>query len=120
MSFLARISLAGYNALTDTNPDHYALFCDQDNVLIKEKARGSGSLSYTGSTNINHGLSYIPMFLFWGDDSSGNLIYGGLTNTFSAANEWDVNSDTSNLNITQLVDMSSRNYQYFIFYDKLS
>ena len=39
MGNVIRVALPTYNALTDTNPDHFALYSDQDWVLIKEFTR---------------------------------------------------------------------------------
>jgi len=114
-----RVSLPGYNALTDTDPDHYALYADEDWVLIKEKTRGTGTLDYTASDTIAHGLGYIPMVFLWGEDSDGNLILQGLTNALEASNEWLVEIDDTNITVSQLVGVDDRDYKYYIFYDKL-
>jgi hypothetical protein len=119
MSYTMRVSLSGYNALTDTDPDHYALYTDENWVLIKEKARGSGDLAYTGSATISHGLSYIPMVFVWGENSSGNLVFQGLPDRLSAQEEWLVEIDDSDVKITQLVGIGDTDYSYYIFYDKL-
>lgn len=78
MGYTIRVSLPGYNALTDTNPDHYALYSDEDWILIKEKARGA--LSATSSGNgVSHGLGYIPsIMVFYKDGSSWNMTSGDL------------------------------------------
>lgn len=73
MTLRARISLPTYDALTDTNPDHYALFADQDNILIKEFTRGSGSIVLNNGTppyTIAHNLGYVPFFLVFVFDTS--------------------------------------------------
>lgn len=56
------ISLSGYNALTDTNPDHFSLYSDEDNVLIKEYLRSTDSIANLGSKVINHNFGYVPFF----------------------------------------------------------
>lgn len=119
MSYTIRVSLPGYNALTDTNPDHYALYTDSNWILIKEKARGSDTLSYGSADTISHGLSYVPMVFVWGEDSSGDLIFQGTPNNFSAQEQWYVQIDSSNVTITQAVGIGNFDYNYYIFYDEL-
>ena len=120
MPNVLRVALPGYNALTETNPNNLALKSDEAVTFIKEKTRGSGSLGYTSSQNVAHGLGYAPFTLVWGDDENGNLIYGGILNIFSASNQWQVQIDSTNVSITQLVDGSSRSYLYYIFYDQVA
>lgn len=119
MAYTIRISLPGYDAKTDDNPDHYALYGDEDWVLIKEKSRGSGTLAYNGSASVAHGLEYIPMVFLWGENSNGDLIFQGITNFLSAQDEWFVELDSSNVVITQLVGEGDFDYKYYIFYDEL-
>jgi hypothetical protein len=114
-----RVSLPGYNALTDTNPDHYALYTDEDWVLIKEKTRGSDTLDYTASDTIAHGLGYIPMVFLWGENSDGDIIFQGLPDVLSAQEEWQVDINSTNVVVTQLVGIDGCDYKYYIFYDKL-
>lgn len=114
--FTIRWSLETYNALTDTNPDHFALFADQDNILIKEKVRGSISVSGFGSQNIAHGLTYIPLvFVF------GNMV----------GDEWTLlGGDSGNiyahieLNTTNIVIVNSSSvahlFKYYLFYDQVA
>ena len=67
MSQVIRVSLPGYNALTDNNPDHFALYSDEDWVLIKELTRGSVSAN-SGGQIISFPLSYIPtIFIYYQD-----------------------------------------------------
>ena len=60
-----KIALPGYNAFTDTDPDHFALYVDQDDptdyVLLKEKEKDT--ISVSSSTPISHGLGYVPLCL---------------------------------------------------------
>jgi len=114
-----RVSLPGYNALTDTDPDHYALYADEDWVLIKEKTRGTGTLDYTASATIAHGLGYIPMVFLWGENSDGDIVFQGLPDVLSAQEEWQVEIDDTNITVSQLVGVDDRDYKYYIFYDKL-
>lgn len=67
------IALSGYNALTDTNSDHFSLIADSDNILIKEKTRGSVDIASAGNHTISHGLGYIPLvFVFVQDVDDSN------------------------------------------------
>jgi len=129
MTQTIRISLPGYNALTDTNLDHYALYADQDNVLIKEKTRGSFTITGNGSQviqTIAHNLGYIPLFLVYVYDLD---FYLGI-------NKWKLlahNSagasvppylavaDTTNLYVYNFLAASAGAiaFKYFIFYDNV-
>lgn len=55
-----RVSLPLRNALTDTDPSHFSLIADTDNVLIKEAVRGSVSISAGGNQAVTHNLGYYP------------------------------------------------------------
>lgn len=73
-----RVALPGYNALTDTNPDHYALVSDEDNVLIKSLVHNRqdtmpepDSSSGYSKTTIPHNLGYIPFFMVHDNYVSG-------------------------------------------------
>lgn len=49
-----KIALPGYNAFTDTDPNHFSLYVDQsvDYILIKEKTKDT--VSVNGTTNRTH------------------------------------------------------------------
>ena len=80
MSQVIRVSLPGYNALTDTDPDHFALYSDEDWVLIKEYNRGSVSASEEG-TPVYYYLDYIPtIFAYYQDDSIWRTVTGEFYN----------------------------------------
>lgn len=120
MTQTIRVTVPGANALTETDPNKFSLKADENSVLIKEVARGTSSLGNGGTTTVAHGLGYIPMCLIWGDDDSGNLVYGVLNNGLdSFAGSWKVAIDATNLVIEQFVDGSTRNEKYFIFYDQV-
>lgn len=105
MGMTMRVSLPGYNAGTDTNLDHFALYADADNVLIKEKTRGTMT---TGT--VGHGLSYIPLYMAYDYDGVFNTwVYGD--NIYNATPR--AYSTTSLIRIT-----SGGTAQYFIFYDR--
>ncbi len=60
-----KVALPGYDAETDTNPDHFSLYVDNadsnDYILIKEKETDTVVVSST--TNIAHNLAYTPFCL---------------------------------------------------------
>ena len=117
MTYTMRVSLAGYNALTDTNADHYALYADSDWVLIKEKARGSGTVSAYDSVDISHNLGYAPFYLVYGEIASGEY---KLANSYDLyAQYWKTYSTTTDLTISN-VSGSSKDYKYYIFYDQVA
>lgn len=70
-----KIALPGYDAFQDTDPNHFALYVDQDEpldyVLIKEKAVGTVSINGSSSQNIAHNLGYVPMCLVFAEISTG-------------------------------------------------
>jgi len=73
-----KVALPGYNALTDTNTDHFSVYSDDDNILIKEYSRFQGTISSGGSQTINHNFNYIPFFRSYayqdyGPDGSGTF-----------------------------------------------
>lgn len=125
MSNVIRLALPGYNALTDTNPDHFSLFSDEDNVLIKELANQSvnvavaGGLGYTKQT-ISHGLGYIPLVTVWADILDDGR-YVPLNNSFNSVTAplAICAVDTENLYIINLCAYILK-CQYRIFYDDMS
>lgn len=117
MAFKARISLPGYNALTDSDVNHYALFADQDNVLIKEFARGSVTLNAGQTQTIYHGLGYVPSFyIFFGMSYSS-----GVPTRLEVQNGWgSINApyaDNVNVYIPNQSGLNGRVFRYYIFYD---
>ena len=116
MSNSLRVSLPGYDALTDTNPDHFSLYSDEDWILIKEKARGTGSIAFGQTAEITHSLGYIPFYLVYCEVAANQYqlsfsynIYGG----------WRVSTDTTKLYINNNHSTSFTNYRYYIFYDQM-
>jgi len=113
MAQTLRISRPGYNALTDTDIDHYSLYADSDNVLIKEKTRGSTSVSASSTNSVAHGLSYVPLFMaYFNDGTRENWVFG--TGIYGL---WEVYADTTNIHFKNK-DSSSRTFKYYIFYDQ--
>ena len=112
-----RVSLPGYDALTDTNPDHYALYADNDLVLLKEKTRGTVSVSaYSISSPIPHGLPYIPYVLSFVDEGGGSYkrVDG---KTYDTLYEFYI--DSSNIYFVNN-SSSTKIFYYYIFYDGLT
>jgi len=111
-----KIALPGYNAYTDQDPDHFALFVDQlvDYILIKEKIVGTASV--TSTTNIAHGLGYVPFCLVFVETSAG--VWRKL---FSR--NIDAYAPYFHVNATNLVLENSggaKNFAYHIFYDNIT
>lgn len=107
-----RVSTPGNNALTDTNYDHYSLYADQDNVLIKEYARGTLSVAGTSQGTVAHNFGYIPHHMGYG--SSGSKWYW--LNGPGIYNIAEIAATTANL-IFKNNTLSSMTFRYYIFYD---
>jgi hypothetical protein len=132
MTWTTRISLPGYDALTDTNLDHFALYADQNNVLIKELVRGSIGILGNGSgltVGIAHNLGYVPFFLCFVLDTQATAPSISATN-----NKWKLLAhntagasvppytalaDSTYLYITNYLagEAGTISFKYFIFYD---
>lgn len=115
MSYTIRVARPGYNALTDTDPDRFALFADQDNVLIKELARGTYSIGSSSSATYNHGLGYIPIFMAYYDIGSGKRRWITGQSIYAAVIAYVTEDDLKFENH----DTVSRTIRYYIFYDEL-
>lgn len=111
MAYTIRVSLPGYNALTDPNPDHYALYADNDNILIKEFARGSGN----GDATITHNLGYIPFYLVYVDIGGSKYQIVNVQSPIGGGTK--VYATTTTIEIT---NNTGKNFQYYIFYDNMS
>jgi hypothetical protein len=105
-----RVALPGYDALTDTDPQHFSLFSDTDNVLIKEFDRGSGN----GNATINHNLGYVPFFLVYTDIGGGRFRVVNAQNPLGGGPQ--VYTTTTDLIIA---NNAGADYQYYIFYDNV-
>lgn len=115
MAMTIRVSLPGYNALTDTDPRHFSLFADSDNVLIKEFARGAAD---AGTSNeITHGLGYIPFYIIMGKISTTKW---AITNSYDPLGALWVNYATTNKIYFDPGASSHDNYKYYVFYDNFS
>ena len=109
-----RVSLPGYNAGTDTNLDHYALYADTDNVLIKEKSRGTLNVApYTNGT-VAHNLGYPPFYAVYSKNASNqnNWVYG--IGIYNLTKTW---SNGTNIILRNSSD-GTVTFFYYIFYDQ--
>lgn len=122
MGNILRVSLSGINAITDTNPDNYSVYVseDTDNVLLKEKERGTFTQG-AGTKTIAHNLGYVPFFVVYVDDQVSPYLRNGWKLVASQNNAFVVNSfyaeaDSTNLYITNNTGTDS-DFFYLIFYD---
>lgn len=77
MSKVFKVSLPNpdggfYNALTDTNPDHFSIYVDgdTDHILIKEKVSDVVAVNSV-NFKIPHGLGYVPLCYVYAEVSTG-------------------------------------------------
>lgn len=113
MSLTVRVSLPGYNCLTETDLDNYALFADENNLLIKEQSRGGFSVSAETTTAIAHNLGYIPYAIVFADlGSKRYFLYGFIDPAIDTYFYVDLNHLRIKNN-----GMSTVTGNYFIFYD---
>lgn len=118
MKNVIRVALSGYNALTDANIDHYSLYSDSDNVLIKEKARGSGNANFYAYTDITHSLNYLPFYLAYTQISSGRYKISNAYDPIGVG--WKVYTSTTKLTFQNEYSSTYKGYRYYIFYDKMN
>lgn len=114
-------ALAGFRADTDTNPDHFSIYFDENdaaseqNILIKERQRGSVTIAGFGTATINHGLGYVPLAYVFGQVSGDTWAFiMGEASDITAY--FDVDSNNLVLHNTGSV---SKQFKYYIFYDRL-
>lgn len=113
-----RVALPGYNALTDSDPDHFALYTDEDWVLIKELTRGTGSVNQYATATIPHNLGYVPLYFVYCEVASG--VYR-IANAFDpVGGGWRSYADDTNLYIVNYFSATFKNYRYYIFYDNVT
>ena len=117
-----KVSLQGYDAIDDQDINHFALWASsddtEDNVIIKEKIRGSSSVptGYANKVEIAHGLAYIPLVLVFAEESSGVYVklYGA--DSFDPF-YWFI--DDTYLHLVN-VSGTTKTFKYYIFYDQLA
>lgn len=118
MNQVFKVALPGYNAETDTNPDHFSLFVDQrvDYVLIKEKEFATVSVT-TADLEITHSLGYVPFCLVFAETSSG--VWRKLFSTPLDGTGFSFQVDSTKL---YLINNSgaTKNFSYHIFYDRVA
>jgi len=122
---VVRLALPGYNALTDSNLDHFSLYADVDNVLIKRYLSGTDTFPDTPGTptthTIAHDLSYIPFFMVYFEDPFGYAgSYRILNNLYNAFETPTIVCavDTDDL-IIKNISGEPIDYSYDIFYDDM-
>lgn len=113
MSQVIRISLLTYDALRDSDPRHFSLISDEDNILIKEQSRGSASVADGVVQEISHNLGYFPHFYAYGEISSGKY---EIINGHNLFGSWRCHVDNNKLYIRN-TSGSTGIIRYFIFYD---
>jgi hypothetical protein len=129
-----KASLEGNNAISDPVRDHLALFLESrstDDILIKEKTRGSATITTSTTTpyEITHNLGYIPFFVVYVYDKNlradadieGNK-WRMIPNFVSAylASAFYCYSDNYKVYIWNLDGtdgVSSTTFKWYIFYD---
>jgi hypothetical protein len=124
MRQVIKIALPGYNAFTDTNPDHLSLYSDEDNVLIKRFMSGRDTLPSAPPNpqthTINHNLGYIPFYMVYFDEYAD----GDWKIMNNRYNPFEVPGNICATNTTNLYikNYQTRNvdYGYDIFYDDMS
>lgn len=120
MTKTIRISTPGNDALTTTDPDKFALYADSDWVLIKEFARGSGSVDYGRVATIDHDLGYIPTYMIWTEIDTNNTYRLNNAQNVVGSGGWKTWASTSSINIENNYSSDYTNYRYYIFYDRMS
>lgn len=114
-----KIALPGYNAQTDTDPNHFSLYVDQqvDYVLIKEKARGSKSVNNNSYDHVHHDLNYIPLVIVFLDNGDGS--YQRLFGVAAGGGDTGYTVTTTQV-IFSNYSGSTKNFLYYIFYDNIN
>lgn len=120
MRQVIKVALSGYNAETDTNPDHFALYVDSGNtdyVLIKEKETEKVVVNANSTTTINYGLSYIAFCLVFAEVSNGR--WRKLFSTPLNNSGLSFSVDTGVLNLINKTAQNV-NFSYHIFFDNIT
>lgn len=115
-----RVSREGYNALTDTDPSHFSLIADTDNVLIKEATRGSVSISAGSNQTITHNLGYYPEVFVYiklsGDDTS-RVLHSDVTKEVGYPSPTYFRFESLNSFTIYSHESVSLTAKYYIFYN---
>ena len=117
MSKVFKIALPGYNASTDNDPNHFALYVDQetDYILIKEKL--VRTVSVTNTATIAHGLGYVPFCLVFAETSTG--VWRKIFSTPIDSSGYWFTVNTTNLSLVN-TSGSAKTFAYHIFYDNIT
>ena len=120
MQQVIKIAIPGYNAETDTNPDHFSLYVNPDErvdyVLIKEKSTATVNIGASSSTNIAHGLGYVPFCLVFAESSGG--VWKKLFSRPIDSSGHYFTVDSTNLVIYN-DSGTATNFSYHLFYDEI-
>lgn len=114
-----KIGKDGVNALTNTDPNDFALYVDQnsDYVLIKEKTRSSVTVNNnTYDQVVAHGLNYVPLCFVFIEISSG--VYRRVDGN-DGLDSYYFTIDNSNIYFTNTTG-SQKTFKYYIFYDEIT
>jgi hypothetical protein len=117
MAITMRASLSGYDALTETDKTKYSIYGDEDNILIKENARGSGTVGLFSIGTVSHNLGYIPFYLAYTEIGSGTYQVANSFDPFGAG--WRVYSSTADLMFSNQLGSTTTNYKYYVFNDNM-
>lgn len=117
MNQVFKIALPGYNAETDTDPDHFALYVDGqvDYILIKEKTKDT--IEVNVSETIAHNLGYTPFCLVFAETASG--VWRKLFSRAIAGPDCYFEVNNTNL-LLYNSSGSPVNFSYHIFYDNIT
>lgn len=118
MSKGIRSALYGYNALTDTDVRHFSIYTDttENNVLIKEFARGSKSVGDYTTESVSHNLNYIPFYLAYFPVSSGRYRVNSNYDTLAGTSGSYVT--TTDIYFVNNTGAGTAVFKYLIYYDK--
>ncbi len=110
MAITLRVSLAGFDALTETDQTKFSLYADEDNILIKEQSRGTVNGQ---NESVAHSIGYNPHFYAYGEISAGRFQIMTGYNLFGSFRAYTDNSNLYLVNTTG----SDKDMRYFVFYD---
>lgn len=115
---VVKIALPGYDT-EDTDIDHYSLYADggSDNFLIKERARGSSSLTSGQILTVNHNAGFVPLVFVYGKQTAGTVTPWFLCGTKDEYLVYYEVNDTD-LIIKSIANGNAKSTKYFIYYDQ--
>lgn len=114
-----KMALPGNRADTDTDPDKFSVYYDSDdpdeNVLIKEKSRGTLTVSSGAWGEVTHDLGYVPLVFVYGDLAGEQqaLVMGE-----NFDNNFYIDVSTTKLRIRNNY-LTEKSFKYFILYDRM-